>query len=295
LDEIGTIAETRSKSMNDKLLAVDNAFSAKKAENRAKDIADEQTSKENAAAVQQASDDADFIRLETRRQEMQALKDDEHLAELTAIGTNGEAITQAKIATLDKQYANAQTDAQRKAILEDKAVQQNILRDQVYAKAKEQLQKDTFATIATLSSSNNSTLASIGKAAGITQVAIDTPVAVSKALAAFPPPFNFIAAGLVGAAMAAQAAKIAGVPLAEGGIVRARPGGIQATIGEGGRDEAVIPLDGSGIGGSNVTINVYGGLLGDERTAHQFAVAVDRRLLELRRNNESVAFDEGVV
>lgn len=82
-----------------------------------------------------------------------------------------------------------------------------------------QNRKDTFSTIASLSSANNKTLASIGKAAGITQIAIDTPVAVSKALAAFPPPFNFVAAGLVGAAMAAQAARIAGVAFADGGIV----------------------------------------------------------------------------
>jgi hypothetical protein len=80
-------------------------------------------------------------------------------------------------------------------------------------------QKDTFSTIATLSSSNNDVLAGIGKAAGITQIAIDTPVAISKALAAFPPPLNFAAAGLVGVAMAAQAARIAGINFEEGGIV----------------------------------------------------------------------------
>lgn len=84
---------------------------------------------------------------------------------------------------------------------------------------EEKDRKDSFATIATLANSSNHTLASIGKAAGITQIAIDTPVAISKALAAFPPPFNFIAAGLVGTAMAAQAAQIAGVNFADGGIV----------------------------------------------------------------------------
>lgn len=79
--------------------------------------------------------------------------------------------------------------------------------------------KSTFATIATLSSSNNNLLATIGKAAAITQIAIDTPVAIGKALAAFPPPFNFAAAGLVGAAMAVQASKIAGLNFEQGGIV----------------------------------------------------------------------------
>jgi hypothetical protein len=46
--------------------------------------------------------------------------------------------------------------------------------------------------------------------------------------------------------------------LAEGGIVKARPGGIIANIGEGGQDEAVIPLNKMGkMGGNtyNITIN----------------------------------------
>jgi TP901 family phage tail tape measure protein len=69
-----------------------------------------------------------------------------------------------------------------------------------------------------------------------------------------------------------------GVPMAEGGIVRARPGGILANIGEGGEDEAVIPLSrlsqftsGRGGGGGsmvNITVNagmgVDGGRLGEE-------------------------------
>lgn len=80
-------------------------------------------------------------------------------------------------------------------------------------------QADTFATIATMSNSSNKELALIGKAAGIAQIAIATPVAISKALAAFPPPYSFVAAGLVGTAMAAQAANIAGVKFADGGIV----------------------------------------------------------------------------
>jgi hypothetical protein len=47
--------------------------------------------------------------------------------------------------------------------------------------------------------------------------------------------------------------------LAEGGIVKASPGGTLALIGEGGKDEAVIPLDRMGsMGGNNITINVQG-------------------------------------
>jgi hypothetical protein len=47
--------------------------------------------------------------------------------------------------------------------------------------------------------------------------------------------------------------------LADGGIIKASPGGTLALIGEGGRDEAVIPLDRmGGMGGNNITINVQG-------------------------------------
>jgi hypothetical protein len=54
-----------------------------------------------------------------------------------------------------------------------------------------------------------------------------------------------------------------GVPkipmLADGGIVKASPGGTLALIGEGGRDEAVIPLDRMGsMGGGDVNIYVQG-------------------------------------
>jgi hypothetical protein len=59
----------------------------------------------------------------------------------------------------------------------------------------------------------------------------------------------------------AIAGRIPGVPeipeipkLASGGIVRARPGGVLAILGEGGYDEAVVPLRGKGFG--NVTVNL---------------------------------------
>jgi hypothetical protein len=55
--------------------------------------------------------------------------------------------------------------------------------------------------------------------------------------------------------------ELKGIPrMADGGIIRHSPGGTLALIGEGGRDEAVIPLDRMGsMGGNNVTINVNGG------------------------------------
>ena len=111
------------------------------------------------------------------------------------------------------------------------------------------------------------------------------------------PPLASVFAGLAYAAGASQIAQVAGVQLAEGGIVTASQGGTQATIGEGGRDEAVIPLDdddAAGRLGSNYTINVYGGMLGDQSTAREFAVAVDEELLKLRQDNESQS-DTGLI
>jgi len=52
--------------------------------------------------------------------------------------------------------------------------------------------------------------------------------------------------------------------LARGGIVRARPGGTLALVGEGGHDEAVVPLSGPnaprGGGGAGIVINISGAL-----------------------------------
>lgn len=171
--------------------------------------------------------------------------------------------------------------------------------EEMLNKSKENARRDSLSTIATLQQSGNKTMAAIGKAAALTQIAIDTPVAIGRALAAFPPPFNFAAAAAVGAAMAAQAARVSGIALAEGGVVRATPGGIQATIGEGGRDEAVVPLPDDfdpdqGLG-SGMTINFNGAILGDRAQAREFARVIDEELLNLRRSNESVAFDSDVI
>lgn len=204
---------------------------------------------------------------------------------------------EAKLAaSLARKTIVHQNEANKQLAIEKKTADEKKKIDDKRSAEQLQNQKDTFATIATLQNSNNKSLAAIGKAAAITQIAIDTPVAISKALAAFPPPFNFAAAGLVGAAMAAQAARIAGVQLAEGGVIKATPGGIPAIIGEGGRDEAVIPLeDGQvpGSGGVNITIN--GNLIGDEQSLYALAKMLDPQMLKLRQNNESVAFDTGVL
>ena len=67
--------------------------------------------------------------------------------------------------------------------------------------------------------------------------------------------------------------------LADGGIVKARPGGTLALIGEGGRDEAVVPLSrGSSAFPTGVTINVSGAL---------DPVAVGNQLRDILRNQDA--------
>lgn len=91
----------------------------------------------------------------------------------------------------------------------------------------------------------------VQKAQGLAQAAISTYQAANSAysaLAGIP-----IVGPALGAAAAAAAiayglnnvAQISGIKLAEGGLVKAVTGGVPAIIGEGGSDEAVLPLDNS--------------------------------------------------
>ena len=153
---------------------------------------------------------------------------------------------------------------------------------------------DTLTFISTLAESKNKALAAIGKAASIANATISTYEAANKALASAPPPWNFALVALVVAAGMANVAKIAGVQMAQGGIVQARPGGTLATIGEGGRSEAVIPLNDprarqalGGMGGSvgNVYVTVNG--VNDPR---EIAAAVGQEIIKTIRGQGQIDF-----
>lgn len=67
--------------------------------------------------------------------------------------------------------------------------------------------------------------------------------------------------------------------MAEGGIARARPGGILANIAEGGHDEAVVPLDGShGLGGDTYVteIHVHGTLIHERDLERTLVTTLNR-------------------
>lgn len=160
-----------------------------------------------------------------------------------------------------KASTQKEIEAKRAVIAEEKKIAADRIANQ----------SSTFAAIATLASANNKGLAAIGKAAAITQIAIDTPVAIGRALAAFPPPFNFAAAGLVGAAMAAQASRIAGVQFEQGGPVGGTNGASVgadnrvATIRDGefvlsGQDQKVLydAIKSGNLGGGNIQVIIDG-------------------------------------
>ena len=91
----------------------------------------------------------------------------------------------------------------------------------------------------------------VQKAQGMAQAAISTYQAANSAYAALAPiPIIGPALGAAAAAAAIayglnNVAQISGIKLAEGGLVKAVTGGVPAVIGEGGSDEAVLPLDNS--------------------------------------------------
>jgi hypothetical protein len=65
--------------------------------------------------------------------------------------------------------------------------------------------------------------------------------------------------------------------MANGGIVKASPGGTLAILGEGGRDEAVIPLDRAGGFGGGINITVHAGLLSSpDQVGQQIIEAIQK-------------------
>lgn len=152
-----------------------------------------------------------------------------------------------------------------------------------------------------MQNSKNAIMVGVGKAAAIANIAINTANAAMGAHAALDsipvvgPGLGIAAAGSIVAMGAEKSANVAGIQLAEGGIVRATPGGVHAIIGEGGRDEAVIPLDrGAPMLGTTINLIVQGGVLGDAQQRREFCKVIDEEFFRMRQGNESLAFDEAV-
>jgi hypothetical protein len=200
---------------------------------------------------------------------------------------------------LQKIEDKARKENEKRVAGDIKVIQDKVKMEMDLDKQRAANFESTLNFISSLSRSKNKELALIGKAAAISQATIDTYVAVNRALASVPPPYNFVLAALVGTAGFANVARIGGIQLAQGGMVLPRSGGVPATIGEAGKAEAVIPLDdertrdklqSSGFGGG-LTINITAGvIIGGEDSMRALAREIDKELFELQRNNESVAF-----
>lgn len=107
-------------------------------------------------------------------------------------------------------YAEIERLRQQDVLSEQQAAQAKAQFDEMVLRARLARTQSFLGTLAELQNSNSKKLRAIGKAAAIAQASIDTYVAANKALAAYPPPFNFIAAAAVVAAGIANVAKIAG-------------------------------------------------------------------------------------
>ncbi len=182
---------------------------------------------ENEAARQEAELQR-IIEFETQKKELEF-----QFAEEKAIATLDGSLEQAELAKIGKERELAFSQIANKNLIESEKLKYKNLQDQafVFKKFEDQTQKErvanlqsTFSQIATLSQSGNKTLAAIGKSAAIANATIDGYAAVQKALASAPPPINFGLAAAVGAATAANVAKIAGVNFQNGGIVGATRG-----------------------------------------------------------------------
>lgn len=116
----------------------------------------------------------------------------------------------AKRLITEQQFLQAQTTLNKK--FQDLQIkneeQQQKTRDQL-SKEREENLKSSLGSISSLTRSSSKELFAIGKAAAFAQAVIDGQAAIQKALAAAPPPFNFILAALVGTAQAVQLSKIA--------------------------------------------------------------------------------------
>lgn len=230
--------------------------------------------------------------------------------EIAMIGASEEQKLQAQIAADQRKFDQATTEAGRLQALKDKHANLDKMRDlkrkdeslkneQAWQQAKVNIISASANLITELTGQGSKAAFIAQKAAALAQAIVATNLAAAQALAVPPAPNIPLqnaarTAGYINiAAIAASTVK----GLATGGIVPATPGGQPFIIGEGGKDEAVIPLDDdratSRLGGTTVVFN--GPIMGNESQAREFAIALDRELLKLRQSNQSVAFETDVI
>ena len=156
-----------------------------------------------------------------------------------------------KLELLEQGNLDEQTYGEAKLELDRQFAEQTASLEMQVSAKRQKTMASTLNNLASLQSSSNKKMAAVGKTAAIAQATIDTyksAVAAYSAMAGIPVVGPALAVAAAAAAIAAglnNVAQISGVQLAEGGLVKAVTGGVPAVIGEGGSDEAVLPLDDS--------------------------------------------------
>lgn len=136
----------------------------------------------------------------------------------------------------------------------------------------------------------------INKVMSMANIAINTAVAISSALGLFPPPLGIamaaVVAGMGFAQLALAAATPIPPPLAEGGIIRGTDVGTLVRAGEGGKTEAIVPLENAdameraGLG-NTYHIHLEGAIVTNQNLPQDFIDAIDRGLYRLNKIGQS--------
>lgn len=300
LAEIATQMEQNVIAMQGRQTALDEADTNRQKEKLEADLLLLEESLRKKAEVKLAADEAEFIALQ--EQKLMQMEADNAL-----IGANQEQEFAAYLAHLNKKIS-AEDDAHKKSkLMREK---EEALKFQALAlRAKQELDLTNMTTQAKLNilqGAANLATALAGresKAAFVIQQAsalagtfVATKLAAAQALASPPgPPATIPLAGYVETAGYLNMAAIAATTLkglASGGVVPATQGGTPFILGEGGRDEAVIPLENGGVPGMGTNVHIHvGAMMGTQAEAREFAVMIDRELLTLRQQNQSVSME----
>jgi hypothetical protein len=295
---------SRYETFQKELAAIDDIYVKQKLTKQEEEIRNKKKAEQRKAEIdaQASRDEEEFFRARSEKEisaeiTKNRLKNDEHLKSLNArIAAEQDETKRTAIEYEKRKYLDAEFAA-------DERSRAGVAHD--FIKSMGVKRVDLFMNMlddmSAMQNSKNAVMVGVGKAAAIANIAINTANAAMGAHAAMSsipaigPGLGIAAAGSIVAMGAEKAAGVAGIQLAEGGIVRATPGGVHAIIGEGGRDEAVIPLEkGQPMMGSTINLTVYGGVLGDATQVKQFMETLDLHFFKMRQTNQSLAFDQAV-
>ena len=231
----------------------------------------------------------------------------------TQEGTFHTEATQRKIQNIQSLLEAERAAETERAVVADKKLNDELAREGISRAADEESKKkaqertrtltnytkSAFGELASFQGAKSKEISRIAKTAAIAEATISTYSAAAGALAAKPVgPWNFALAALFTAAGLANVARISGTQLARGGMVMPTSGGTSAIIGEGGKAEAVIPLNDDRtkdalretLGGESLVININAGtIVASEYAVEEFAQKIDEKLFMLKRNRRSVS------